>query len=50
MVRYRRLKHGHVNTVSKWPYSPFHRYVDQGILSSTWGQSGIDFDEDSSGE
>jgi len=30
------LKHGHVNRICDWPYSSFHRYVRDGILSVDW--------------
>ena len=30
------LKHGHVKRVRDWPYSTFHRYVEQGIYPVDW--------------
>ena len=30
------LKHGLVKCVSDWPYSTFHRYVDNGIYDLDW--------------
>lgn len=30
------LKHGLVQRVSDWPYSTFHRYVNQGIYPLNW--------------
>mgnify|MGYP000190877082 FL=1 len=30
------VKHGHVKHVTDWPYSTFHRYVDQGIYLPNW--------------
>lgn len=30
------VKHGHVNRVSDWPYSTFHRYVQRGLLPENW--------------
>lgn len=31
------LKHGYVDAVSDWPWSSFHRFVRQRILSPDWG-------------
>lgn len=31
------LKHGLVNQVKDWPYSTFHKLVDQGIYPLNWG-------------
>ena len=36
------LKHGVVRKVIDWPYSTFHRLVEEGIYSSDWAGSGID--------
>jgi putative transposase len=30
------LKHGHVKRVRDWPFSTFHRYVEQGIYPVDW--------------
>ncbi|WP_036254770.1 transposase, partial [Methylobacter sp. BBA5.1] len=30
------LKHGYVKQVADWPYSTFHRYVADGLLSADW--------------
>ena len=30
------VKHGLVHHVKDWPYSSFHRYVDQGVLPKDW--------------
>jgi putative transposase len=30
------LKHGYVSRVHDWPYSSFHRYVQDGILAKDW--------------
>ena len=30
------LKHGYVSRVQDWPYSSFHRYVQDGILAKDW--------------
>ena len=31
------VKHGHVTSVGEWPYSSFHRYVQQGHYPARWG-------------
>lgn len=31
------VKHGLVARVIDWPYSSFHRYVEQGVYSANWG-------------
>ena len=31
------LKHGHVSRVADWPFSSFHRYVENGIYDREWG-------------
>jgi putative transposase len=36
-IHYNPVKHGLVSRVGDWPYSTFHRYVEQGILSADWG-------------
>ena len=30
------VKHGLVKRVQDWPYSTFHRYVEQGIYDIDW--------------
>ncbi|MDD5276620.1 MAG: transposase [Methylovulum sp.] len=30
------LKHGYVTRVQDWPYSTFHRYIHDGILTADW--------------
>ena len=42
------VKHGWVQRVSDWPYSSFHRYVQQGVYSADWG--GSDQNETDMGE
>lgn len=38
------VKHGLVKKVSDWPYSTFHRYVEQGVYPIDWATSlTIDF-------
>ena len=41
------VKHGHVARVADWPYSSFHRYVEQGVLPRDWAcaSSGLDAGE-----
>ncbi len=39
-IHYNPVKHGHVSTVADWPYSSFHRYVQQGVLPVDWARDG----------
>ena len=48
-IHYNPIKHKYVNVLSDWPYSSFHRYVDQKIIPSNWG-SKIDFCDSNFGE
>lgn len=36
-----RFKHGYVQRVKDWPYSPLHRYVHEGIYHEDWGNEEI---------
>jgi len=36
------VKHGLVNRVIDWPYSSFHRFVRQGLLSPDWAGENIE--------
>ncbi|MDX1811984.1 MAG: transposase, partial [Gammaproteobacteria bacterium] len=36
-IHYNPVKHGLVKSVKDWPYSSFHRFVKQGLLSKDWG-------------
>jgi putative transposase len=36
-VHWNPVKHGHVARVRDWPYSSFHRYVREGVLTVDWG-------------
>ena len=36
-IHFNPVKHGYVSRVHDWPYSSFHHYVAQGILSEDWG-------------
>lgn len=35
-VHYNPVKHGHIRSVSDWPYSSFHNYVRRGIYPADW--------------
>jgi len=35
------LKHGLVSRVADWPYSTFHRLVEQGVYSKGWAESSL---------
>ena len=39
-IHYNPVKHGYVPAVADWPYSSFHRYVNQGLLSNNWAGNG----------
>jgi len=41
-IHYNPVKHGHCRQVSEWPYSTFHRYVEEGVYSLNWGSDGVD--------
>jgi putative transposase len=36
------VKHGLVKTVNEWPWSSFHRLVNDGVYPSNWGGEGSD--------
>ena len=36
-IHYNPVKHGYVSKVTDWPYSTFHRYVEEGVYSEDWG-------------
>lgn len=45
------VKHGLVGRFSDWPYSAFHHYVENGVVSSGWaGDSGIEMNVGERGE
>ena len=46
-IHYNPLYHGLVKNVQDWPYSTFHRYVREGLYEREWGDSEIEFDENS---
>ncbi|MFT5083861.1 MAG: putative transposase [Lentisphaeria bacterium] len=35
-VHYNPVKHGLVKRIADWPYSTFHKYVENGIYSNDW--------------
>ncbi|MDP1785734.1 transposase [Nitrosomonas sp.] len=36
-IHWNPVKHGWAKRVSDWPYSSFHRYVEQGVYPENWG-------------
>jgi putative transposase len=36
-IHYNPVKHGLVQSAWEWPWSSFHRYVEQGYYSQAWG-------------
>ncbi|MGI0133355.1 MAG: REP-associated tyrosine transposase [Candidatus Micrarchaeaceae archaeon] len=36
-IHYNPVKHGHALKAADWPFSSFHRYVERGVYSTTWG-------------
>jgi len=44
------VKHGLVQRTKDWPFSTFHRYVDDGVYSEDWGNVGEEQVEDEFGE
>jgi putative transposase len=36
-IHWNPVKHGHAAAARDWPYSTFHRYVEQGIYAPDWG-------------
>jgi putative transposase len=41
-VHWNPVKHGWVTRVRDWPYSSFHRYVAQGLLTQDWAWESAD--------
>lgn len=37
-IHYNPVKHGYVSQVRDWPYSSFHRCVEQGLYARDWGE------------
>ena len=42
-LHYNPVKHGLVKNVRDWPYSSFHRWVEQGVYSNQWGSRMEDY-------
>lgn len=36
-IHWNPVKHGHVQHVTEWAYSSFHRYVARGVYALDWG-------------
>ncbi|MGD8570646.1 MAG: transposase [Gammaproteobacteria bacterium] len=36
-IHYNPVKHGLVSQVTDWPYSTFHKYVNEGLYPDDWG-------------
>jgi len=41
---YAAVKHGYVFSAKEWPYSSFHRYVQNKVLQENWGYDGVQGD------
>ena len=40
-VHYNPVKHGLVDNLKDWPYSTFHRYVEEGVYECDWGTNDV---------
>ncbi|KTD53038.1 Transposase and inactivated derivatives [Legionella quateirensis] len=40
-IHFNPVKHGYVPSPKEWPYSSFHRYVQNGVLQENWGYDGV---------
>ena len=49
-IHYNPVKHGHVTQVSDWPYSSFHRFVENGVYPLDWAGNPELFDVEGFGE
>ena len=50
-IHFNPVKHGWVGRVVDWPYSTFHRFVDNGVVALDWaGGSKMDMDVEESRE
>jgi putative transposase len=49
-VHFNPVKHSHVAHARDWPFSTFHRLVEQGVYERDWGSSLGDFDSREFGE
>jgi putative transposase len=45
-IHYNPVKHGYVSKPVDWKYSSFHKYIEQGLISSDWGKSEVSFSDD----
>jgi putative transposase len=45
-IHYNPVKHELVSAPRDWPYSTFHRFVEQGTYPPDWGATGIAFADD----
>ena len=36
-IHFNPVKHGHVKSVTEWPYSSYHRFVELGNYAADWG-------------
>ena len=43
-IHFNPVKHGLCKQVSEWPYSTFHRYVEQEVYPINWGGDEVDVD------
>jgi len=43
-VHYNPVKHGYVRRAIDWPFSTFHKYVEQGLLPTDWGDNMVDIE------
>lgn len=41
-IHYNPVKHQYCKQVAEWPYSTFHRYVQQGVYPLNWGGDKVD--------
>lgn len=41
-IHFNPVKHGHVSTVSEWPYSSFQRFVELGVYPVDWASGKTD--------
>ena len=40
-IHYNPVKHGYVSRAKLWPWTSFHRYVEQGVYPVDWGEGVI---------
>ncbi len=49
-IHFNPVKHGLAKAVHEWPYSTFHRFVQQGLCSPDWAGGGVETDDEGFGE